>query len=91
MTYSFIEADARPTIQTQIEQEGLKELQLFDDGVTYMVKNDGGGIIYIVQDVYVVIDDNLIDCVPDGWHKNQYMTPLCLEIILRHELDRRGL
>ncbi len=90
LALAVLSASAKTTVQAEIKEEGLVEFKLYEDGVTYLVKSDGG-FLYDVQGVNILVGDDIIDCVPDGYHKNQYMTPLCLEIILRHELDRRGL
>ena len=89
IAFAVLSASAKTTAQTEIEQIGLEEFKLFDDGVTYMVKSEG--FLYKVTGVYLVVDDELYDCVPNGYHTNQFMNPLCFEIILRNELDRRGL
>ena len=56
--------------------------KLFEDGVTYKV-HEGHGFLYDAPDVSIIHEGNEYDCLPDGYHSNQYLSPFCVEIILR--------
>lgn len=68
------------TIQNLVGEDGT--YKIFEDGVTYKVKSEGNWL-YEADDINIIYDGVEYDCVPDGYHSNQFLSPLCVEIIMR--------
>jgi len=56
--------------------------KVFDDGVTYIVEKKNAWL-YEVDGISIFHDGVEYDCTPNGYHNNQYLNPVCIEIILR--------
>jgi hypothetical protein len=58
------------------------KFKVFEDGVTYTA-GDSGGIFSPHTYINIVYNGTEYDCQPSGYHNNQYLNPVCVEIILR--------
>jgi hypothetical protein len=59
-----------------------KYFKVFPDGVTY-VKYKGDIFGYTSSAIDIIYNGTTYDCQPIGYHENQYLNPVCVEIILR--------
>lgn len=79
-TGSLITAMIFPPIYAGEEDNTFK---IFDDGVTW-VKTPHSS--YFGTQLYsnnILHEGKLYDCMPDDYHRNQYLDPTCIEIIVR--------
>lgn len=67
-----------------------KTWKIFDDGVTYWYQ-DKGDAFTRNADMGILVDGKYIRCDNSMFMHGGILDPQCVEIILRHELDRRGL
>lgn len=73
-----------------IAEKPLETWKIFDDGVTYWLEdNSSWGNRNI--DIGVMLDGEQIKCDNFMFMHGGIISPECVEVILRHELDRRGL
>ncbi len=81
LAVSIVSAEAgKVRIYDVVEEDGT--FQIFEDGVTYKVI-EGSGFLYDAPDVRIIHNGIEFDCLPDGYHSNQWISPFCIEIILR--------
>ena len=71
------------------DNDRMKTWKNYDDGLTFYYQKH----INFVQDkqLGIIIGDNKIPCDNAMFMHGGMIEPSCVEIILRHELDRRGL
>lgn len=68
------------------EKGGYKTFKVFDDGVMYKTSKSWMG----TETIEIIYDGVTIDCEPDGYHMNQYLNPICVEIIMRTSLEAQN-
>lgn len=56
--------------------------KVFDDGITYIIENKNGWL-YQIEGFKILHEGEIYDCTPDGYHLNQFLSPVCVEIIMR--------
>lgn len=61
------------------KEGNYKTFKVFDDGIMYKTYLKGWGI----EEVNILYNGTEYECQPDGYHYNQYLNPICVEIIMR--------
>ena len=56
--------------------------KLYEDGVTWKITEEHG-FLYDAPNISIIKHGLEFDCLPDGYHANQYLNPICVEIIMR--------
>ena len=70
------------TAETTFRASDNTKFKVFEDGVTY-IAGDSGGMFEPHTYVNIIHEGVEYDCQPTGYHDNQYLNPVCVEIILR--------
>ena len=60
-----------------------KYFKVFPNGVTYVTNNGAMGFWNTDNHIDILYNGTTYDCQPTAYHENQYLSPICVEIILR--------